>query len=94
MRFQFLSIFIITICSSCTLTVKPTENEQRLIDSIHKVLEVKTQLADNYWPEFGKGENSAPVIFYADSASYVLNPKQRFLDEFNCTKLNVKGSYS
>ena len=72
------------------MTVKPTQNEQALIKSIQEILSVKKQLADTYWLEFDKDEYSAPVIFYADSACYVLNPKRKFLNEFECVKLDVK----
>ena len=92
MRFRVLVLFIFIsiVCSSCSVTVKPTENEQALIESIHKILSVKKQLAETYWSEFDKEEYSAPVIFYTDSACYALNPKRGFLNEFECTKLDVK----
>ena len=85
-----LFVFISVICSSCGVKAKPTENEQALIESIQEILSVKKQLADTYWAEFDQDEHSAPVIFYADSACYVLNPKRKFLNEFECTKLDVK----
>lgn len=83
-------VSICVFCSSCSSVVKPTQNEQTLIESIQEILSVKKQLAETYWSEFDKEEYSAPVIFYADSACYILNPKRKFLNEFECTKLKVK----
>ena len=92
MKFRVLVLFIFVgiLCSSCSVTVKPTENEQALIESIQEILSVKKQLAETYWSELDKEEYFAPVIFYADSACYALNPKRKFLNEFECTKLDVK----
>ena len=86
-RVIILSIAISVICSSCSMTVKPTGNERALIDSIQELLEVKAQLAEKYWPEFNKEDYCAPIVFYTDSACYVLNPKQEFLDEFTCKRI-------
>ena len=91
MNFRGLLIFSISLfCTSCSGVVKPTQNEEALIESIQEILTVKKQLAETYWSEFDKEEYSAPVIFYADSACYALNPKREFLNKFECTKLDVK----
>ena len=51
MKFRVLVLFIFVgiLCSSCSVTVKPTENEQALIESIQEILSVKKQLAETYW---------------------------------------------
>lgn len=89
-RVIILSIAISVICSSCSMTVKSTGNERALIDSIQELLEVKAQLAEKYWPEFNKEDYCAPIVFYTDSACYVLNPKQEFLDEFTCKRIDAE----
>ena len=93
MKFRLVVLFIIIniLCSSCNESVKPTKNEQVLIESIQKILSVKKQLSDAYWPEFDKEELSAPIVFYEDSVCYVVNPKEKFLKEINCVKIQSQG---
>ena len=66
MKFRIVVLFIIIniLCSSCNKSVKPTENEQALIESIQEILSVKKQLAETYWPEFDKEGLSAPIVFF------------------------------
>ena len=93
MKFRIVVLFIIIniLCSSCNKSVKPTENEQALIESIQEILSVKKQLAETYWPEFDKEGLSAPIVFFEDSVCYVVNPREKFLKEINCVKIQTQG---
>lgn len=90
-RVSILLVCISIFYSSCSVGVKPTENEQALIKSIQKILAVKKQLADTYWPEFDKEEFSAPIVFFEDSVCYIVNPKEKFLKEVNCVRIKSSG---
>jgi hypothetical protein len=74
---------------SCNDKQTPTEQERELITQIEQILSVKQQLASKYWPEFNDEKYSAPIVFYADSACYVVNPKDGFLREFTCKKIRA-----
>lgn len=69
----------------------PTEEEQNLISQIERILDIKQQLSDKWWPEFNKSELSAPIIFYSDSVCYAVNPQKGFLEEFKCDRIKSDG---
>ena len=49
MNFRGLLIFSVSLFfTSCNSVMKPTQNEQALIESIQEILSVKKQLADTY----------------------------------------------
>lgn len=48
MNFRGLLIFSVSFFTSCNSVMKPTQNEQALIESIQEILSVKKQLADTY----------------------------------------------
>ena len=85
--FFFLLAFVIVSCNDQQQI--PTEQEKGLIAQIEQILSVKQQLASKYWPEFNDEKYSAPIVFYTDSACYVVNPKARFLKAFPCKQINT-----
>ena len=90
MRTVRLVIILLTlVVVSCNDKHLPTEQERELIAQIEQILSVKQQLASKYWPEFNDEKYSAPIVFYTDSACYVVNPKTRFLKAFPCEKIDA-----
>ena len=85
MRINRVFFFLLTlIIVSCNGKQTPTEQESELIAQIEQILSVRQELASKYWPEFNEEQYSAPIVIYADSACYVVNPKAGFLKEFQC----------
>ena len=84
-RFFFSLMTLVVV--SCNGKQMPTEQERELIAQIEQILSVKEQLASKYWPEFNDEKYSAPIVIYADSACYVVNPKAGFLKEFSCKEI-------
>ena len=82
----FLLAFIIVSCNDKQV---PTEQERTLIDQIEQILNVKQQLADKYWPEFNDEKYSVPIVFYAGSTCYVVNPEADFLRAFRCKQIKT-----
>ena len=81
--FFFLALLVV----SCNGKQTPTEQESELIAQIEQILSVRQQLASKYWPEFNDEKYAAPIVIYADTACYVVNPKAGFLKEFSCKEI-------
>ena len=84
-RFFFSLMTLVVV--SCNGKQMPTEQENELIAQIEQILSVKQYLASKYWPELNDEEYSAPIVFYTDTACYVVNPKAGFLKEFLCKEI-------
>ena len=83
---------VMSVSVSCSRpSLEPTESEQNLMGQITRILEVRKQLADSFWPEFDRVELSAPMVFYEDSVCYVVNPKEKFLKDIPCERIRAKG---
>lgn len=88
MRIDRLFFFLLTfVVVSCNGKQMPTEQESELIAQIEQILSVRQQLASKYWPEFNDEKYAVPIVIYADTACYVVNPKAGFLKEFSCKEI-------
>lgn len=74
---------------SCNGKHLPTKQEKELIAQIEQIFSVKQQLADKYWPEFNDEKYSVPIIFFAGSTCYVVNPGADFLRAFPCKQIKT-----
>ena len=83
--------FFCILLMCCCHSAKPTEQELELINQINRIFCIREQLAEKYWPEFNEEQFSAPIIFFADSSCYIVNPTQSFLKEFDCEKIHSKN---
>ena len=86
---DIIIVIFCTLLTSCGYQCKPTEQEQELISQIESVFEVRQQLAERYWPAFDDERFSAPVLFFADTLCYAVNPTERFLNEFKCERIKA-----
>ena len=86
---RILFLLLMFVIVSCNNKQAPTEQERELIAQIEQILNVKQQLANKYWPEFNDEKYSVPIIFYAGSTCYVVNPTADFLRAFRCKQIKT-----
>ena len=90
MRIARLLLCLLTLAVfSCNGKQIPTKQEKELIAQIEQIFCVKQQLADKYWPEFNDEKYSVPIIFFAGSTCYVVNPEADFLRAFRCKQIKT-----
>lgn len=90
MRIARLLLCLLTLAVvSCNGIQIPTKQEKELIAQIEQIFCVKQQLADKYWPEFNDEKYSVPIIFFAGSTCYVVNPEADFLRAFRCKQIKT-----
>lgn len=87
--YAYILLLSSVICLSCNNLIKPTEKEKELIGQIEKMIDIRQQLAEKYWPEFNEEELTVPIVFFTDSVCYVLNPKEGFLNQLECEKIET-----
>lgn len=73
---------------SCTETTKNKETVSSLMDKSHfrhlrYLLNVKNETAQKYWPDFGKSDFHQPIVYYSKENTYVLNPTEHILNNFD-----------
>ncbi len=74
----FLPLFILII--SCK--EKKHDNEQKIIDRISFVYNLKQTVDENTWKTFNDKQYDLALIYFTDTSSYVANPTEKFLKLF------------
>lgn len=62
--------------------VAQTTDESVIFHRIESIYQAKTEIMDKIWPAVKDSAYSIPFIYYTDTSSYVINPRQKFITEF------------
>ncbi|HEY0742446.1 MAG TPA: hypothetical protein VGD40_13320 [Chryseosolibacter sp.] len=71
-----------------SLAAQPYASERTILDRIIYIYNLKSVVNENAWPGFTAEAFDVPLVYYADSACYVANPTQRFIDTYKPTLLS------
>ncbi|HRO75719.1 MAG TPA: hypothetical protein PLP27_06205 [Crocinitomicaceae bacterium] len=77
---KFLLIILTVLLFSCT--EKQVTVEQKIIDRIEFVYNLKHTIDKHYWNTFNDKQFDLPLIYYTDTSSYIVNPTDKFLQTF------------
>ena len=78
MRLVFLSLII--LLSACA--GKLDEREQVIIGRIEFLVDLKSRIDEDVWGGFNDSEYDLPLIYYTESACYLVNPTAIILEKF------------
>lgn len=70
-------------------TVNP--NETVIFYRIEALLQLRKVVLENQWPGSTSPEFDIPIIYYADSTCYVVNPTEKFLKQYKVELKYKKG---
>lgn len=68
-----LSLFITNGVNAQVL--KPTENEQLIIERFEYLKNIKEYIGNAFWSSFATNQFPGTVVYFTDSSSYFINPK-------------------
>ena len=69
------------------------ETQDRLIiDRLEYIYHVKKLINSSIWPGFTDKKFDVPLIYYTETHCFVVNPKQLFINQFDCTKITPANS--
>jgi hypothetical protein len=89
MKQLLILLYTIFIFSCTNRTV--TQNE-KTINRIEYIFNLKTQIAKNGWTEFADKKYDVPLIYYSDTCCYITNPTEKFIQQFNPNLIADKGA--
>lgn len=72
--------------------VKAQNSEQLIFERIDYIFNLKPTIAKKYWRGFDKIKYDVPLIYYTETASYIANPQQDFVNYYKPT-LVFKNSH-
>lgn len=72
-------IFLPVILFSLTLS---DSNEEIIFSRIEYLYHLKNKIAGSMWPAFEQRSLSAPLIYFTNTSSYVVNPTEKFIRQF------------
>jgi hypothetical protein len=78
MRFVFLSLIV--LLSACG--EKMDKSEQVVVDRIAYLIDLKGRINDEIWDGFADEKYDLPLVYYTESACYVVNPTVIILEKF------------
>ncbi len=75
-RFFIVLCLVVLMENSFAQLLTATAKEKLIEDRIEYLRNAKLFISNAYWKEFGKNEFEGTIVYYADSASYFINPKE------------------
>lgn len=76
------SLFILLSFFVFSFKDKDKSKEQKILDRIEFVYNLKQTVDQSTWPTFNDQEYDLPLIYFTDTGSYIANPTDKFLASF------------
>lgn len=78
----FVLTFLIQI-SLHAQVLKPTANEQFIIERFEYLKHIKEYIGEKFWSSFATNQFPGTVVYFTDSSSYFINPKPEMANKVN-----------
>lgn len=76
-----LHLFLLLLCFSCKQSGEPSDKV--IIDRLCYVYNIKSVVNNKIWKGFDDNKYDVPLIYYGDSSCYVVNPTEKFMNQYN-----------
>lgn len=81
---KHLSILLLLSLFSCTDTAKNESlMDQSYFRHLKYLVNIKNEVAQKYWPDFGTIDFHEPIVYYSKENTYVVNPTEHILKNFD-----------